>query len=220
MTKTKARTAAEATAEIEASLTRLKTDMIDGLLMHALSNPDDSAQRIADGVYDAFLKAKEQGKIRYLGFSGHLSTAANLRALELLGDQVDLTLMPLNAVDPSDDDSFIKKVMPKLTEMGVATLAMKTSAFGHFFTKAVEVEGLDTAPVVPARITMKDMYEFVLAQPISCWVCGMDKPEQVVQNAKIARNFSGMDPERSKKIMASVSAYRNNPQLEGYRNWT
>lgn len=219
LTKTKARTAREATAELEVSLTRMKTDRIDALMMHALSDPNDPDERIEGGVYDAFLKAKEQGKVRYLGFSGHLSTAANLRALERLGDQVDVSLMPVNAVDPSDSDSFVEKVMPKLVELGVAPLAMKTAAFGHFFTKSVEVEGLDTVPVVPARLTMQDAFEFVLSQPISCWISGMDKPEQVIQNAKIARNFKGMDAKRAQDIIARLAAYRNNSELEGYRRW-
>jgi predicted aldo/keto reductase-like oxidoreductase len=206
-------------AEIEASLTRMKTDMVDGLLMHAISTPEDVEKRIAGGVYEAFLKAKDQGKIRYLGFSGHLSTKANLRVLELLKDQVDITMMPVNAVDPSDDDSFINDVLPKLYDMGVATLAMKTSAFGNFFTESIKVEGLEAKPIVPARITVQELYEFVLEQPISCWVCGMDKPEQVIQNAQIAREFNGMDSARSEEIIARVAAYRNNKQLEGYRKW-
>ena len=157
--------------------------MTDGLLLHALTDEEDVDHRLAGGTYDALLKAKEQGKVRYLGFSGHYSTAANLHAMKRMGDDLDVVLLPVNAVDPSDSDSFIEKVLPKLDEAGVASLAMKTSAFGNFFNKAVEVEGLETAPLVPARISRDEAFEFVLAQSISCWVCGMDKPEQVKRDA-------------------------------------
>ena len=219
LSKTKAVSAAEATAEIEASLTRMKTDRLDAVLMHALNDAEDADDRINAGVYDAFVKAKEQGKVRYLGFSGHLATAANLRAAERLGEQLDVTLMPINAIDPSDSDSFINKVLPKLNDIGAATLAMKTAAFGIFFEKAVEVQGLETAPIIPARLTMDDAFRFVLAQPIACWVSGMDRPEYVARNAKIARDFSGLSEADKTAIIKKVEAYRDNREVEGYRKW-
>ena len=190
MTKTKARTGAELTAELETSLARMKTDYVDAFLLHAMNDAEDAEERMSGGVLDALMKAKEQGKVRYVGFSGHLNTSANLRMLELMGDQVDVTLMPVNAVDPSDKEGLCRKVLPRLNEMGVAPLAMKTAAFGNFFMKSVKIEGVETKPIIPARVTMEEAFQFVLSQSISCWVSGMDRPEYVVRNARIARNSS------------------------------
>lgn len=219
ITKTKARTAAEATAEIESSLTRMKTDRLDAIMMHAMSEAGDPEERIDAGVYDAFIKAKESGKVRYIGFSGHLSTKTNLRTLELLGNQVDVSLMPVNVVDPSDSDSFVQNVLPKLNASGVAPLAMKTAAFGNFFEKPVKVAGHPEAPIIPARITMTEAFQFVLAQPIACWVSGMDKPEFVIKNARIAREFNGLSHEEIARIISKVEAFRDNREVEGYRKW-
>ncbi|MBK1876488.1 aldo/keto reductase [Pelagicoccus mobilis] len=219
LTKTKARTGAEAIAEIETSLARMKTDRIDAVLMHAISSNDDADERRALEVVEGFQKAKEQGKVRYLGFSGHLDTKANLHALEIWGEAIDVSLCPVNAIDPSDSDSFITNVLPKMVEMGVAPLAMKSAAYGNFFTQAVEIEGLDTVPVIPGRVSMKDAFEFVLAQSICCWVSGMDSPEFVAKNAKIAREFKGMDKARCDAIVAQVAAYRDNKEIEIYRRW-
>lgn len=214
LTKTKASTAAEAEAEIDVSLARMNTDHLDVILMHAVLSPEDVDARLDAGVFDAFQQAREKGKVRYLGFSGHVSSAANLRVLERLGDQVDVSLMPINAVDASNDDSFIKNVLPKLNELGAAPLAMKTAAGGGFFSG-----GRDQAGVLSAELTMEDAFKFVLSQSVSCWVSGMEKPEQVRQNAAIARNFSELDPERSRRIVAAASIHSNNTEIERYRRW-
>ncbi|MBK1876499.1 aldo/keto reductase [Pelagicoccus mobilis] len=219
MTKTKARTGAEATAEIESSLRRMRTDRLDAILMHAIATVDEPGERIRDGVYEAFLKAKEQGKVRYLGFSGHLNTDANLRALELLGDQVDVSLMPVNVVDPSDSDSFVKNVLPVMNKMGVAPLSMKSAAFGHFFEKEVAVENIAATTIVPGRVSMEEAFQYVLSTPISVWVSGMHKAEFVKKNAEIARNFSKLDDQQMESIVARVEAYRDNVEVEGYRKW-
>ncbi len=220
LTKTKARTAAEAMAEIESSLVRMRTDRLDAVLMHAVSNIEDVEFRLGGGVYEAFEKAKEQGKVRYAGFSGHLQTDTNLKMLSELGKAVDVTLMPINAIDPSDDDSFILNVLPRLQELGVATLAMKTSAFGHFFTQPVQVEGMDKEDtIVPEYLKMKEVFEYALSQSITSWVCVMETVELIGNSAAIARNFQALDSKTQESIVARARAFKNNKTIEKYRSW-
>lgn len=214
LTKTKASTAAEAEAELNVSLARMNTDRIDAVLMHAIGSPEDADARLNAGVFDAFLKAREQGKIRYIGFSGHVSTAANLRMIDRLGDQLDVSLMPINAVDASNEDSFIRKVLPKLNEAGIAPLAMKTAAGGRFFSA-----GDKRAPVISSEFTLNDAFEYVLSQPIACWVSGMESPGLVKQNVAIARKFESLDPDRIRQIVAAASPHKNNRDIERYRGW-
>jgi len=113
--------------------------------------------------------------------------------------------MPMNVVDPSDESSFIEQILPKTNELGIAPLAMKSAAFGKFFSEAVKVGGQEGATIIPEKITMKDAFEFVLSLPIACWVSGMEKPEQVIQNSKIAREFKGLSSAR--RIFSKVLSF-------------
>lgn len=219
LTKTKARSGPEATAELNASLARLKTDRVDAILMHAVSDGDDLNARVDQGVWDALQQAKAQGKVRYIGLSGHVSTTAHTQALSRLGQQVDLALLPINAVDPSNDDSYVNTVVPANKHAGVANLAMKSAAFGHLMKTAVAQAGQDDSPLVPSLLTIEQTFQFVLAQPIACWVSGMETPEFVSKNAQIARDFAGLTDVQRTQIVAQVSAFSDNTTIEPYRRW-
>jgi predicted aldo/keto reductase-like oxidoreductase len=125
--KTLERSAKAAQAELEQSLRRLRTDRFDLYQFHCLSDVDEVEEIFGPGgAMETFLKAREQGKIRYIGFSAHSVDAA----LAMLGRfQFDSILFPVNFICYARGN-FGPQVMDKAKEMGVARLAIKAMAHG------------------------------------------------------------------------------------------
>src|SRR5210317_1900781 len=114
MTKSTGRDAKTVQSHLEGSLRRLKVDQLDLYQVHSIRTPEDVDNRIANGVLDVLMKAKEQGKIKYLGFTGHQNPFAHTRMLEQTdkSDIFDTALMPVNVLDQSYY-SFTNNVIPK-----------------------------------------------------------------------------------------------------------
>ncbi|MBP7051300.1 MAG: aldo/keto reductase [Phycisphaerae bacterium] len=125
--KTKKRDKQGAHEELERSLTRLKTDHFDLYQMHAVFTPQEAQQALGPGgALETFLKAKEEGKIRYLGLSAHTTKGA----VELLkGYPFDSIMFPIDFVDFLQW-GFGKAVIEYARERGVAVFAMKTLCAG------------------------------------------------------------------------------------------
>jgi predicted aldo/keto reductase-like oxidoreductase len=120
--KTKMRDKDGARKELERSLTRLKTDHFDLYQMHHVRWVQEVKQALGPGgAIETFLKAKEEGKIRHIGFSAHTTKGA----LEMLkGFQFDSVMFPLSYVDYLNW-GFGKAVVEMAKERGAAVLAMK-----------------------------------------------------------------------------------------------
>ncbi|MFM7545473.1 MAG: aldo/keto reductase [Synechococcales cyanobacterium] len=82
MTKSLATNKEDALRDLDASLSRMKTDYVDLWQMHALQTPADVEERIKNGVLDVFLEAQDKGKVRHIGFTGQQSYKAHLKMLE------------------------------------------------------------------------------------------------------------------------------------------
>ncbi len=150
MTKTTARNSQNARRHLEDSLRRLNTDYLDLWQVHAVKNPNDVDERITNGVFEVMAEAKESGKVRHIGFTGHHQPEAHLRVLEK-SDIFDTCQMPINLADPSYS-SFIKQVMPKLVERNIGVLAMKSLANGGFFGGSAHGQHGDNPKIVPNRV--------------------------------------------------------------------
>ena len=132
--KTMERSAKGAQAELEQSLRRLRTDHFDLYQFHTVTDLDEVDEIFAPGgAMETFLRAREQGKIRYLGFSAH-SVAAALAMLDRF--QFDSILFPVNFICYARGN-FGPQVMAKAKEMGVARLAIKAMAHGPWRTSDV-----------------------------------------------------------------------------------
>ncbi len=124
--KTQERDASGAERELNQSLKKLKTDYFDLYQLHALTSKEDVDKAFAeDGAIQTFMKAKREGKVRYLGFSAHSEYAA-LRAMELF--EFDTILFPVNFVCWYQGD-FGPKVVKRAQEMNMGILALKSMAF-------------------------------------------------------------------------------------------
>src|SRR3954463_8478105 len=132
MTKFDGRTRASTAKQIDESLQRLQTDRIDLMQFHENIRMEDPDRFFNDGVVDALMEAKQAGKIRYIGFTGHKDPVVHLRMLEVAAQHkfhFDTAQMPINVLDYSFR-SFGHQVVPKLTEQGIALLGMKPLASG------------------------------------------------------------------------------------------
>ena len=123
--KTLKRTKKEALEELHQSLKRLRTDHFDLYQLHAVSTLDDVNQIFSEGgAIEAFLEAREQGLIKYIGFSAHSEEAA-LALLDRF--DFDSILFPINWVCWFQR-GFGPRVVEKAKEKNVAILAIKTLA--------------------------------------------------------------------------------------------
>jgi len=128
MTKVDGRTKTAAAAQLNESLRRLQTDRIDLLQFHEVIRDSDPDRIFAEGGgMEAVTEAKKAGKVRFVGFTGHKSPDIHLKMLATAskhGFRFDAVQMPLNVMD-AHFNSFEKRVLPVLTENGIAVLGMK-----------------------------------------------------------------------------------------------
>lgn len=210
MTKTQAFDAETARKHLEGSLKRLNTDYIDLWQVHSLYNPGDVDKRVDAGVLDVVRQAKEEGKVRYIGFTGHSNPEALLRMLERTeGNDIFATCqMPVNVVDPSWN-SFTEQVMPRLQRRNIGLLAMKTLADGRFFgVKKMpgRVVWRSDDPAVPGYLSIRDALHFAWSLPVSVLITGAENASLVREKVDLARSFTGMSAEERLELVEKVAS--------------
>ena len=203
MTKTTARDAKTARKHLEGSLKRLNTDQVDLWQVHAIRNPEDVNERIENGVFDVMTEAKESGKARYIGFTGHTSPSAHQRVLDK-SDIFDACQLPVNIADVSYE-SFIEGIIPSLVERKIGVIGMKSLANGGFFGGTRHGKHGPEPRVVPNRVSIEEAIRFVWAFPISTLVTGPDNAEQLQEKIDIAKNFSGMQQKEREELIEKVA---------------
>ena len=221
MTKTLATNRKDALKDLDASLSRMKTDYVDLWQVHALQSPKDVEARVQNGVLDAFVEARNTGKVRHIGFTGHGSYKAHLKMLEELekqGVKMAAAQMPVNPADPHFE-SFVTHVVPPCVEAGIGVLAMKSLAYGRFFggNKGWRRTEASVRPIIPAILSVEDVFGFVWSLPITTLVSGMESVRQVSQNAAIARktwNWNQADRQQRIDAVAPIAG----PDLEFYKS--
>lgn len=130
--KTLERSAKAAQVELEHSLRELRTDHFDLYQFHAVSDLQDVKEIFAPGgAMESFIKAREEGKIRYIGFSAHSVNAA-LAMFDSFG--FDSILFPVNFISYARGD-FGPQVIARAKELNVSLLAIKSMAHGPWRKK-------------------------------------------------------------------------------------
>ena len=133
MTKLDGRTKEAANSQLEESLTRLKTDRIDLVQFHEILRYDDPDRIFAaGGALEALQAAKQAGKLRYIGFTGHKDPRIHLYMLDVAKDhgfRFDSVQMPLNVMD-AHYRSFRTSSSPQLVRQNIGVLGMKTMGDG------------------------------------------------------------------------------------------
>jgi predicted aldo/keto reductase-like oxidoreductase len=204
MTKVCGRTAKEAQSNLEDSLRRLKTDRIDLWQFHEIVYDNDPDWVFAaDGAIHAGLKAVKEGKVRYLGFTGHKDPIIHLKMLSKPYDWAAVQ-MPLNVMD-AHYRSFQKQVLPVLLQRNIGVLAMKSL-------------GGNGSIVTKAGVPVEDALRYVLSLPISTLVSGIDSEKVLDQNLKIVREFKPLTPEERAAIEGRTLALAGDGRFELFKS--
>jgi len=226
MTKSTARDYDRARTELEESLRRLNTDQIDLWQLHALVSPEDTDTRIENGVLRLAEEALNEGKVKFVGFTGHSSPYAHIRMLEQAGDSglFSAVQMPVNVVDAASEHSFVQKVIPKSMEYDVGLLAMKTLADGRFFSRKQMNDNViweSESPVVPKLVSLQNALYFSWSMPVSVLITGAENAKLLDEKIELAKNFAGLSETQRIAIVEKLESVAEAGEVEYYkgRQW-
>ncbi|HET7459734.1 MAG TPA: aldo/keto reductase [Longimicrobium sp.] len=199
MTKIDGRSKEAAAEQLDESLKRMGVDTIDLVQHHEVIRYED-ADRIfrEDGANAALLEAKQAGKLRYIGFTGHKDPHIHLHTLDVARDHgftFDAVQMPLNVMD-AHYRSFEKLVLPELVRRNVGVLGMKSMANGLILRS-----GTVSAP---------ECLRYALSLPTSVVITGCESMEILDQAIDAATNFTPLtDKERNELLARTAQAARS-----------
>lgn len=215
MTKAPGKTGKEVRQQLDDSLRALKTDHVDLWQIHALKTPQDVDERLREGVLDAFLEAKEAGKTRYLGFTGHRNPITHLHflsKLENLGIELDTCQMPLNVCDPSFE-SFQHKVLPVLLKKEYGIIAMKTMAGGSMMGRRIDttpedIRTKDIPDVVSkTKLSHANLHQYVYSLPVSTLCSGCRFTSELEENVKVLKELNKLPESDMKRLEHYAEPY-------------
>ena len=202
MTKCCARDKKGAMENLEDSLRRLKTDVIDLWQFHEIdfdNHPDMIFSK--DGAIHAAIKAKEEGKVRFIGFTGHKSPSIHLKMLHK-DFPWDAVQMPINLLD-AHYQSFSRGVIPVLIERKIGVVAMKTTASGDIVNRT--------------KVSAAECLRYAMSLPVSVVISGMDNLEMARQNIASTKAFKPMTEEEVNDLLVSVRNVASDGRLERFK---
>jgi aryl-alcohol dehydrogenase-like predicted oxidoreductase len=205
MTKvcTHGRDAKTAMRQLEQSLRRLQTDYLDLWQVHECIYYNDPERHFAKGgVIEALGRAREQGKVRYIGFTGHKDPEIHLAMLQY-GFPFDSCQLPLNAFD-AQFRSFEKQVLPELGRRGIAAIGMKSL-------------GGDGKAVKRKAISAGDALRYAMSLPVTTTISGIDSMRVLRQNLKIAQGFRPMTRSEMTACRRRAGAFAGDGRFETYK---
>jgi aryl-alcohol dehydrogenase-like predicted oxidoreductase len=206
MTKLDGRTRVEYNKQLEQSLGRLQTDVIDLVQFHEVIRMEDPDRIFAeDGAIHAATEARQAGKIRYIGFTGHKDPAVHLRMLETAQKHnfhFDTVQMPINVMD-AHFRSFTHQVMPVALKEGIGVLAMKT------FGDKILLRSNTFQPLEALR--------YGLTQPVSVVITGIDRMEILDQAIEAARTFKPMSKDEVASLLARTKDAASDGKFELFK---
>jgi len=187
---------------LEESLTRLQTDHLDVWQVHEVVYYNDPEKCYAqDGVLEALAAAKQQGKVRFVGFTGHKNPSIHLAMLNG-GFPFDTVQMPINVMD-AHFRSFTHQVMPVAIERGIGVLAMKT--FGdHFILTSNTVQPIEAL-------------HYGLTQPVSTVITGIDSMAILDQALDAARTFKPLTQAEIKSLLDRTQLAASDGKFELFK---
>ncbi|MCL6507713.1 MAG: aldo/keto reductase [Bryobacteraceae bacterium] len=192
MTKNCERDYAGSMKNLEDSLRRLRTDYLDLWQFHEIVYDNDPDWVFEKGGIKAAIEARKQGKVRYIGFTGHKDPLIHLKMLAKPFDW-DTAQMPINVMD-AHYRSFQKEVVPECLKKNVGVIGMKGLGGG----------GTQGRLVAAAGLTPQECYRYCLSLPVASQVVGMISMEQLKQNIAIARDFRPMTSTEREALLARV----------------
>jgi predicted aldo/keto reductase-like oxidoreductase len=205
MTKlcTHGRDARTAMRQLEESLRRLRTDHLDLWQIHEVAFDDEPRRHFArSGAVEALDRARQQGKVRFVGFTGHKDPALHL---EMLAHDYawDSCQLPLNCFDASFR-SFERRVLPELLRRGVAPIGMKSFCG-------------DARAIKAKAISPTDALSYAMSLPVVTVVSGMESPQVLRQNLTVARGFRPLSARAMEALRRRVAPVAADGRFELYK---
>ena len=198
-----------AAKQIDESLRRLQTDVIDLVQFHEVIRPGDPDRIFGpNGSFEAALEAKKAGKLRYIGFTGHKDPDIHLKMLNTAfkhGFTFDAVQMPLNVMD-AHFKSFTKKVVPVLTKHGIGVLGMKPMGCGVI---------LQSNTVTPV-----ECLHYAMNLPTSVVITGCDSLKILDQALEAARTFKPLGEKQLAAILAKTAPLVAQGEFEPFKTTT
>lgn len=207
MTKVDGRSKAEAARQLEESLRRLDTDCIDLVQHHEIIRYEDP-HRVFDGkegANAALVEARQAGKLRYIGFTGHKDPRIHLHMLDVArehGFLFDTVQMPLNVMD-AHYRSFEQLVLPELVRQNIGVLGMKSLANGAI---------LDSGTV-----TAIECLHYALNLPTSVVITGIESLDRLNQAFEAARTFRPLSVEQRSDLLARTARAASRGEFELFK---
>ena len=205
MTKvcTHGRDAHVAMRQLEESLRRLKTDYLDLWQVHECAYYNDPDRHFArGGVIEALDRAKRDGKVRYVGFTGHKDPDIHLQMLSR-GYPFDACQLPLNVFDASFR-SFEQRVLPELLRQRIAPLGMKSlCGTGR--------------PVTRKAVRVEDALRYAMSLPVATTISGIDSMRVLKQNLAIASDFKPLTSTQMARLRHRLASVASDGRFELYK---
>lgn len=206
MTKIDGRSKQEAAKQLDESLQRLQVDHLDLVQHHEILRFEDP-HRIFDpeGAHAALMEAKQAGKLRYIGFTGHKDPSIHLHMLDVAdqhGFKFDTAQMPLNVMD-AHYRSFAKRVVPELVKRQIGILGMKSMANGILLRSNT--------------VTPIECLHYALNLPTSVVITGIDSMEILDQAFAAVRTFQPMTDEQVEALLAKTAEAGARGEFEPFK---
>jgi predicted aldo/keto reductase-like oxidoreductase len=206
MTKLDGRTKKAAAEQLEQSLQRLRTDVIDLVQIHEVIRDTDPGRVFAEGgAIEALIEAKRAGKVRFIGFTGHKDPNIHLAMLAAADKHqfaFDTVQMPLNVLDPHFR-SFEKLVLPLLTEKKIGVLGMKPMAAGN----------------IPStqQVSGTECLQYAMSLPTSVVITGCESMAVLEQAIQAAISWKPMPAENMTSLLERTKMLAKGGRLERFK---
>ena len=207
MTKIDGQVKPAAEKQLEDSLRRLQVETIDQLQFHEVVRTTDPDRIFGpNGAIESLIKARKEGKIRYIGFTGHQDPAIHVKMLNTgfkNGFTFDAVQFPLNPMDPHYR-SFEKNVVPILVEHGIGVLGMKPLGGGNLLRSGV--------------VTPIECLHYAMNLPTSVVINGCDSMERLEQGLTAARTFRPMSEMEVAALLAKTADAAQDGKFEPFKS--
>jgi aryl-alcohol dehydrogenase-like predicted oxidoreductase len=190
--KSHARDKKGALAHLHETLSNMQTDHLDLWQVHDVREEEEIKEIFGPGgAIEAFREAKQQGKTRFIGVTGHHDPRITLMCMELF--DFDTVLMPVNPAE-FGGNGFLGSVLPRAREKDMGVIGMKVYFRGF-------------ASQLPWFTSMEPFLRFALSQPISTVVIGCDDIAQLEENIRYAEGFEPMVEEELTKLIGETAPF-------------
>jgi aryl-alcohol dehydrogenase-like predicted oxidoreductase len=202
MSKAELRTRDEAMRQLEETLRAMRTDYLDLWQCHEVTTHAEVDRIFAKGgALEAFVQAKQQGKVRHIGFTGHADPTVHQRMLAGY-DGWETVQHPVNLVDPHYL-SFIGNFLPKVRAKGLGMLGMKCNAMGGIGRNKIA--------------TYAECLRFTLSQDVDTVVSGATTVEELEQNVATVKAFQAMSPQEQAALLERTKKGPTGTRVENYK---